>query len=87
MAIIWGIKTEIVNVETDLRKIYAIRTDDVMDTLQSFFVKGITKTPEDRKKIWDNIWTQYLEAKAKIEAVDIVAVAMKNELEKKEPVK
>ncbi len=80
MAITWEIKTEIVNTETDLRKIHATRVNDVAGTSQSFFVKGVVKTPDDQKKLEDDIWAQYQAAKTKAEAVD-----MKKNLESKEP--
>ncbi len=82
MAITWDVKTEIVNANTDLRKIVAIRTDDVADIAHVFFVKGCMKSPEEQKKIWDNIWAQWIAIKAK--AVDAIAVVIQNNLEERE---
>ncbi len=73
----WEIKTEVVNSETDLRKVHAV--SDTNGVTQSFFAKGLMKTPEDKKKIEDNIWAQYVAAQTK--AVDSVAADLKTGLE------
>ncbi len=84
MAITWPTKREVVNAETELSKVVATRTDDVAGTTHSFFVKGRMKSPEEQKKVWDNIWAQWLAVKTKIEAVDTVAAATKVDLEARE---
>jgi hypothetical protein len=73
----WKIKTVVVNPETDLRKITAV--SDTNGVTQSFSAKGVMKTPEDRKKIEDNIWAQYVAAQPK--EADSVATALKSGLE------
>lgn len=85
MAITWDVRTEeIVNAETDLRKIVATRTDNVKGVIQSFRVKGLMKSNEDQKKMWDEIWAQYEVARVVADTVDTVAVSGKVNLEARE---
>lgn len=82
MAITWEIKRDVVNIETELSKITATRVDNVKGTSHSFFAKGLMKSPTERKKLWDNIWTQWLVAKTPV--IDVIVVDTKNNLEERE---
>lgn len=53
---VWSISTELVNKNIGLRKVYATRIDNAKS--QTFFVKARTKTLEERKKVWDEIYRQ-----------------------------
>lgn len=82
--ITWTGKTQIVNVDTDLRKVWAVRTDDAMGVSHSFFAKGLMKSDEDQEKIWDNLWAQWLVVKAESEQIDVMVGKLKTSLEAKE---
>ncbi len=73
----WDIKTTVVNPDTDLRKIYAVSNTDGVE--QSFFAKGVMETADDQKKIWDNIWAQYVSVQ--IKPVDTMSGQGKTDLE------
>lgn len=62
----WNVKTELINPETELRKVFATLTDatDIENkVVQRFFIKACMKTLDEKKAVWDNIWKQYLESK------------------------
>lgn len=80
----WTGRTQIVNVDTDLRKVWAVRTDDATGVSHTFFAKGLMKSDDDQKKIWDNLWAQWLVAKAESEQVDVMIGKLKTSLEAKE---
>jgi len=71
----WDVKTELVNADTQLRKITA--TCDG----RTFFVKARMKTPEEKKAVWDEIYRQYKESPK----VDAVAIEGKQNLEGRVP--
>lgn len=77
----WTVKTELINPDTELRKIYATYIDG--ENSQMFFVKARMKTPEEKKAVWDNIWQQYLKATKPV--VDALVTEGKNNLEGRVP--
>lgn len=65
MAIIWSIKTELINQDTQLRKVIATRTDDgdiENITVRNFSVKARMKTIAEKTAVWENIRQQYLDS-------------------------
>jgi len=84
MAVTWELKTEVINVATDLRKVVAVRTDDVAVTSHTFFAKGCMKEPEEQQKIEDIIYNQWLAVQTKASASDPVADTLKTNLEARE---
>lgn len=76
----WSVVTELINPETELRKVNAFRVEG--ETVQSYFVKARMKTLEEKKKVWDNIWNQHKESTEVI--VDNVAAEGKTNLEERE---
>lgn len=85
MSIKWDIKTELVNDETQLRRITATRVDDADPgniIVHAFFIKARMKTTEERNAVWINIRRQYLDS---IRAdVDTVATEGRVYLDEKE---
>jgi len=73
MAIVWDIKREVVNIETELSKVVATRTDSDTGGTQSFNYKGLMKTTEEKKACWNDIWAQYQAVATKEAAVDTVS--------------
>ena len=80
----WTIKREVVNADTQLSKVMAIRLDTDSGKSGSFFYKGCMKTDEEIKAAWDNIWNQHIEARQKVDYVDPVSTAGKTNLEARE---
>lgn len=78
----WEIRTELINQDTQLRKVFATRING--EDVKTFFVKAPMLTLEEKQKVWDNIWQQY-QSSSKVEA-DSVAVEGKTNLEGKEVV-
>lgn len=81
MATAWTIKTEVINTDTDLRKVVATRTGDVTGDLRSFFVKARMLTKEEQDAVWDDIWNQY---QASLPKSDAISDAGKTNLEQRE---
>ncbi len=82
----WIVKTELVNPDTWLRKVFATFTDatDIENiTVRTFFVKARMKTDEEKKKVWDEIYRQYQESTKPV--VDTVAGEGKQNLEGRVP--
>lgn len=73
--ITWKVKREIVNGDTQLSKVTAIRTDSESGDIQAFAYKGRFSTAGEIAAAWDNIWNQYTEARTKAEYVDPVAAS------------
>ena len=53
---LFDVKTELVNPETELRKVAATCEG------KTFCVKGRMKTADEKKAIYDNLWNQYLKS-------------------------
>lgn len=82
----WTVKTELINKETELRKVYATSiydTDIENIKTETYFTKGRMKTPEEKKAVWDNIWQQHLE-RTKVVS-DPLGVEGKTDLEGRSP--
>ncbi len=90
MAITWNVTTELINADTELRKVMAtrIKTNELDVTLvlisHSFAVKARMKTKEEKDAVWADIWSQYQAIVDKENAVDLIADAGKIDLEGKE---
>ena len=69
MAITWDIKTELINRDTQLRKVVATRIDG--ENSQTFFIKARMKTTLEKENVWGRIRQQYLDS-VRV-AVDTVA--------------
>lgn len=85
MAITWSIRTELINSDTGLRKVFAIRTDDTDPNnlvIHSFQIKARMKTTEEKKAVWDSLHQQYLDSVAIVS--DSIADEGKTYLELKE---
>jgi len=53
----WKVERQVVNTETQLSKVTAVRTDGTES--KSFQVKARLGTSEEKKDAWDDIWRQY----------------------------
>ena len=82
MSVIWNVETELINSDTELRKVTATRIEDTESL--SFFTKGCMKTTEEKDKVWDDIWAQYQAKRTELDKVDSVADEGKVNLEAKE---
>ena len=80
----WKVKREIVNGDTQLSKVTAVRTDTESGDVRAFAYKGRFSTAEEIAAAWDNIWNQYTEARTKAEYVDPVAAAGQDNLQARE---
>ena len=80
MAITWDIRTELINKDTQLRKVVATRTDS--EKVQTFFVKARMKTTAEKDAVWNNIRQQYLNSVKIVD--DVVAASGKSYLNAKE---
>lgn len=73
----WDVKTELINAETELRKVSASCNG------RTFFIKARMKTAEEKKAVWDEIYLQYKDVNKIM--VDSIAGEGKTNLERRMP--
>ena len=77
MASSWNVKTELVNEDTQLRKVNATCIEN--GNSQTYFVKARMATDEEKKNVWDDIWNQHLRRTETV--IDAVAEQGKSNLD------